>query len=424
MSVTLSRQSGSATYTNQELAALITSLEASNNQHTVASGVAFYRISALRMLILDVDALHNRKLVETYAITHDSTNPFELKFTSSNIDMNLDQALNGVGFSNLTPVASLAAINAALYVASATDQYLATSTLVKSQGSFAVAPAELKTLAVGNNMTLTEGADTVTLDATGFAPASLTKQSVLDAIHVGPNLLVDRTTPDQVNISGIVNQQDLFQDILVGPGLTVNRDTTNQTITIDNTFTQTVADGRYAPISGGSVDLSNYRTAPQIQTVVNTLQSQINALVGTVTTLHFPNTPLGHVTMVDPRTFGGVTYHQLGDANGAIAYRHFTELRTLVGGTLNDNSRTFTGNGFICTLLSCSELIDLFDDPSETEITSAYVGPWRWTSTPNADGSAYCRVTRDTAGTYATSYVNFLQNYPTIWRVSLQTITA
>ena len=83
MSVTLSRSSGaSATYTNQELAALITSLEASNNQHVVASGVAFYRISALRMLILDVDALHNRKLVETYAITHDSTNPFELKFTS------------------------------------------------------------------------------------------------------------------------------------------------------------------------------------------------------------------------------------------------------------------------------------------------------------------------------------------------------
>ena len=93
MSVTLSRQSGSATYTTQELAALITSLEASNNQHTVASGVAFYRISALRMLILDVDALHNRKLVETYAIHHDSTQPFELKFTSSNIDFALEKPI-------------------------------------------------------------------------------------------------------------------------------------------------------------------------------------------------------------------------------------------------------------------------------------------------------------------------------------------
>ena len=76
MSITLSRANNtSTTYTTVELASLITSLEASNSQHVVANGIAFYRISALRMLILDVDALHNRRLVETYAIQHDATTP-------------------------------------------------------------------------------------------------------------------------------------------------------------------------------------------------------------------------------------------------------------------------------------------------------------------------------------------------------------
>ena len=279
MSVTLSRQSGSATYTNQELAALITSLEASNNQHTVASGVAFYRISALRMLILDVDALHNRKLVETYAIHHDSTNPFELKFTSSNIDMNLDQALNGVGFSNLTPVTSLAAINAALYVASATDQYLATSTFVKSQGSFGVSPAELKTLEAGTGMTMDQTSDTVTLNVTpvqidlppplayGFALTTddTFGESSFDTVHthalqftpplavttraLGPGTIGSETHTD-VKVTRIA--ADVYSKL----------EANNKFLEQTNAFTKDAADLLSAPIgSGSSVDVDAIKQA-------------------------------------------------------------------------------------------------------------------------------------------------------------------
>ena len=78
MSTTLSRSTGSSgTYTHVELANILVGLEAANNTHQVASGVAFIRIGALQLLLLDVDALHNRKLLETYA------NHYRTRFTSN-----------------------------------------------------------------------------------------------------------------------------------------------------------------------------------------------------------------------------------------------------------------------------------------------------------------------------------------------------
>ena len=164
MSITLSRANNtSTTYTTIELASLITSLEASNSQHVVANGIAFYRISALRMLILDVDALHNRRLVETYAIQHDATTPYNVSFTSNNITFNLDDALDAVGHSNLTPVASLSSIFVAVYEVASSSQYLEASNLVKDQGTYALAPAEIKTLVGGTQIELVETSDAVTV---------------------------------------------------------------------------------------------------------------------------------------------------------------------------------------------------------------------------------------------------------------------
>ena len=80
MTTILSRANGSAvTYQDSELAAIATGLEASNNQHQIASGIAFIKTGVGRLLILDVDALHNRKLVELYAIHYNGGNSFNLK---------------------------------------------------------------------------------------------------------------------------------------------------------------------------------------------------------------------------------------------------------------------------------------------------------------------------------------------------------
>ena len=167
MTTVLSRADGSSvTYQNTELATIITGLEASNNQHLIASGVAFVRIGTGRLLMLDVDTLHNRKLLETYAIHYDSTFAYNLKFTSSNMDFSLDNALDGVGYSNLTPVASLASMFAALYEVAANQNYLTSSNLVSSLGTFEVAPAQLKTFIGGNGCTIAETADSMTLNVT------------------------------------------------------------------------------------------------------------------------------------------------------------------------------------------------------------------------------------------------------------------
>ena len=55
----LSRANGtSKSFTSAELASLLVNLEASNNQHFTADDVAFVRLSATRLLLMDTLALH------------------------------------------------------------------------------------------------------------------------------------------------------------------------------------------------------------------------------------------------------------------------------------------------------------------------------------------------------------------------------
>ena len=170
MTTVLSRGNAtSITYQNTELSSILVSLEGSNNQHSVTNGVAFIRVSAGRMLLLDVNTLWGRRLVEIYAITFDQTNMFGMKFTSSNIDHTLDQALAGIGYSNMTPVSSLAAINAAQFATDSILAYLATGQLVQDPGTFATAPAQLKTIVAGTGLELVTDTSSVTLNNTGVA---------------------------------------------------------------------------------------------------------------------------------------------------------------------------------------------------------------------------------------------------------------
>ena len=116
MTILLLKSDGSTrTFTTQELATILVSLEASNATSQTTSGITFVRIAANRLLIMDDNVLHNRKIIELMAIAYDSSNPFSLKFTSNNIDFTLDQALSSVGFAGLTPVANLANVNMVQY---------------------------------------------------------------------------------------------------------------------------------------------------------------------------------------------------------------------------------------------------------------------------------------------------------------------
>ena len=80
MTTILSRGNGtSITYQNVELITILNNLETSNSQHSESNGVAFARVSLGRLLILDVDTLWCRRILEIYAITYDASNAFGLQ---------------------------------------------------------------------------------------------------------------------------------------------------------------------------------------------------------------------------------------------------------------------------------------------------------------------------------------------------------
>ena len=163
MSTVLALSNGSsATYLNTELGTILLGLEASNNSGIEQSGVAFRRLSANRILLHDVSSVLGRKLFEMFTVVWDNTEAFELKWNSSNIDYSTQNAVNAAGFSGTT-VTTLANIHAATYFVGSPEQYLVQTNLVKTQGTFASAPGELKALAVTAPLTLGDDGSTLTL---------------------------------------------------------------------------------------------------------------------------------------------------------------------------------------------------------------------------------------------------------------------
>ena len=154
MTTVLTKSDGSSqTFQNSELLTILNGLEAANNTHTEAAGVAYIRVAPNRLLLLDVTSTLGRRLLEIYNVSYESTNAFGLKWTASNVDYDTQGAVNAAGFG--TTVITLASINAAtLYNISGDGVYLAATNLVKSQGSFQNQPAELKALAAGKGCTL------------------------------------------------------------------------------------------------------------------------------------------------------------------------------------------------------------------------------------------------------------------------------
>ena len=270
MTVLSRADSSSVTYTNQELATIITGLEISNNQHQVASDVVYIRTGTNRLLILDVGALHNRRLLETYAIHYDGANTYNLKFTASNVDFNLDSALDAVGFSNLTPVASLASIFAAQYAVTANQQYLESTNLVKTQGTLGTAPAELKNLVAGNGCTLATTDNEVKLDVTGitivypppvYGSSSLTTSTLAETTFWGgSNHALVFTAP----LFGV--QTDLGAGTIDGQAYAPARVT-------HLAINQAALDAETNVLIGNS--LGSYSTTAQVQAMITAAQQAI-----------------------------------------------------------------------------------------------------------------------------------------------------
>jgi hypothetical protein len=83
-----------------------------------------------------------------YTIEYDTTFQFLLRFTLGQSHYTLNQALAGADYVGEPTITDLAQVYMGLYVGAA-QRYLESGQLVKSQGVFQGAPAELKSLAAG-----------------------------------------------------------------------------------------------------------------------------------------------------------------------------------------------------------------------------------------------------------------------------------
>jgi len=285
----LSRANGSSiTYTAVELASLLTTLEASNNTHTVASGVAFVRIGPLQLLLLDVDALSCRKLFETYAIHYDATNAFNLKFSAANINFNLDGALSAVWYNGLTPVTQLSSIHAATYVVAKATPYIEAHNLVKDQRNFGVEAAEIKTLVGGQGCTLAESLDSIVVN---IDPIGVEFQPYGNAA-LATSPYADHTFHDYSNHALVAVQPLYMSTASLGPGTAGNNFTPDDLrvthLNVD-AYSKGEMDNRLA-----SASFSNYGVSSSTNYSDITVHSSTNVL-----------------SFMAPFTFTTVTYNDV-----------------------------------------------------------------------------------------------------------------
>ena len=170
MNVTL-HDGAVVSYTAAELAQTLTRLTNTNQSYCLGTqDTAHVRVGP-NLLVMDVGWVVGRKLIEGYAISYDSTFPFGLRFTLGQSHYTLNQALAGAGYvGEANP--TLAQVYMGLYAGAALT-YLEAGQLVKSQGVFQGEAAELKSLAAGHGITLTEGANDITIDGTPALTATL-----------------------------------------------------------------------------------------------------------------------------------------------------------------------------------------------------------------------------------------------------------
>ena len=161
-----------ASFTAAELAQTLTRL--TNTSQSYCLGIqdtAHVRVGP-NLLVMDVGWLVGRKLIEGYGISYESTFPFGLRFTLGTSHYTLNQALAGAGYVGEPSITDLAQVYMGMY-SGAAQTYLEAGQLVKSQGVFQGAAAELKSLAAGNGITLTAGADAITIDGASTLTAAL-----------------------------------------------------------------------------------------------------------------------------------------------------------------------------------------------------------------------------------------------------------
>ena len=161
---------GARTYTEAELALTLAQLTAADQVLCSSGDVAHVAVGS-GLLLVDVSFPANRKLVETFTLTHLASNPFGLEALQGTTGFTLQEAMRMCGAGLFA--ASLSDIYMALFEGPAGEvEVIEASQLVRSTGVSGLSPASLKELVsittsgmlVGLNVASTATAVTLTSD--------------------------------------------------------------------------------------------------------------------------------------------------------------------------------------------------------------------------------------------------------------------
>ena len=151
-------------FSESELAQTLTRLQAQNQSYCLGLyDTAHVRVGGA-LLVLDVGWPTGRRLIESFQIGADTTKPYGIKFTQGQATYTLNQALAGAGYVGQEDP-TLAEVFMALHNGGS-QVYVAAGQLVQETGSFDNSPAQLKTLAAGANVLLTDEGGVLTISST------------------------------------------------------------------------------------------------------------------------------------------------------------------------------------------------------------------------------------------------------------------
>ena len=175
--VSLLRADGSTvSYTTEEAEAILARLVAADLNSCVGQDDVAHVRAGNTLYLVDVAVQYNRKLLEQFTITYSAVNAFNLSFNVGSVAYDIHAALPMAGYVGTVPIDLLATIYWAEYIG-APNTYVSPGQLVVSSGVFNGAPAELKPLQAGDNITIAEPTDAIVISST-----SDVTQADLDAV--------------------------------------------------------------------------------------------------------------------------------------------------------------------------------------------------------------------------------------------------
>lgn len=312
---TLTLHDGSTvTYTDAELGQTLTRLQSQNQSFCLgASDVAHIRVGG-SLLLMDVGWISGRKLIEGYLISADTLFPFGVKFTQGQATYTLDQALAGVGYFG-SFVTALPQVFMEMYNAGVQAYLVGSSNAVKSVGAFQTAAAELKSIAAGSNVTITDSGNALTIAADLTAVtvdiATNTADIALNTTDIATKQATLATgNPSAPHVKILDVGATTIKALTSSAGITLVDATTHIEVSapsLANKQDQITATAPLSLASNGtlSVDLSTYASLVQVQ--------QNTADIATKQDVITPTAPLSLVNgalSVDLSTYASLTQVQ------------------------------------------------------------------------------------------------------------------